>query len=82
MKFGERLILMWPFGETNAAAMRTSACTRWRVSFDRFLAWLAGACPPTTVPVLPSIPRPIAPQRLQREALADRAEGVALDDAG
>jgi hypothetical protein len=23
-KFGQRLILLWPFGETNAAAMRTA----------------------------------------------------------
>jgi hypothetical protein len=25
-KFGSRLISMWPFSETNAAAMRTQAC--------------------------------------------------------
>src|SRR5882724_2569635 len=38
--------------------------------------------PRPPVPQLISVPRPISSQRLEGEALADRAEGVAFDDAG
>jgi hypothetical protein len=41
-----------------------------------------GVAPKLLLELVVSAPRPVSPQRLKGEALADRPENVALDDAG
>ena len=55
---------------------------RHRSDRDGYDAALVNAARPPTKFVPLSVPRPVSSQRLEGEAFADRAEGVAFDDAG